>query len=109
MTKSIILAKFKNHNFPPNFRNMEAKPDFFISKARLAFTKLRQVFIEAPIFHYFNLKYYIWNETGKSGYAIGRILSQLTLDNLSQWHLRAFFSQKIILAKTRYETHNNKL
>ena len=44
-----------------------------------------------------------------SGYTIGRIFSQLTLDNLGQWHLVAFFSQKIIPAETRYKTHNNEL
>ena len=28
---------------------------------------------------------------------------------LSQWHLVAFFSRKMILIKTWYETHNGKL
>ena len=41
------------------------------------------------------------------GYAIGGILSQLTLDNLGQWHPKAYFSKKMILAKTQYETHNS--
>ena len=27
----------------------------------------------------------------------------------TQWHPMAFFSRKMILAETRYETHNNKL
>ncbi len=43
------------------------------------------------------------------GYAIGGILSQLTLDNLSQWYSVAFFSRKMIPAQTWYETHNNEL
>ena len=43
-----------------------------------------------------------------SGYAIGGVLSQLTSDNFGRWHLVAFFSQKIIPAKTRYETHDGK-
>ena len=43
------------------------------------------------------------------GYAIGGVLSQLTLDNLGQWHLVAFYSQKTITAETRYETHDNEL
>ena len=41
-----------------------------------------------------------------SGYIIGSVLSQLT--NLDRWHLVAYYSQKKILAKTRYETHNGE-
>ena len=33
--------------------------DFFTTRARLAFTKLRQVFVKAPILYYFDLKHYI--------------------------------------------------
>ena len=44
-----------------------------------------------------------------SGYAIGRVFNQLTSDDLGQWHLAAFFLQKMILAETKYETHNGKL
>ena len=55
--------------------------DFFIPKARLTFTKLRQAFIKAPILH-FNLKRYIRVETNALVYAIGRVFSQLTLDDL---------------------------
>ena len=52
------------------------------------------------------------------GYTISKILNQLTFRtnlnkiiikiNLGHWHLVTFFSQKIILAKTWYKTHNNK-
>ena len=55
---------------------------FLTSGARMAFTKLKQVFIKAPILHYFDLEHYIWVEIDASGYAIGGILSKLTLDNL---------------------------
>ena len=37
-TKSKILVKSKNHDFPPNSRNKEAGIGFFISKTRLIFT-----------------------------------------------------------------------
>ena len=43
------------------------------------------------------------------GYAIGGILSQLTSDDLGQWHPVTFFSRKMIPTKTRYKTHNGKL
>lgn len=59
--------------------------------------------------HHFDPKYHIQIETDKSGYAIDGILRQLTLDDSGQWHLVVFFFQKMIPAKTQYETYNNKL
>ena len=44
-----------------------------------------------------------------SGYTIGRIFSQVILDDSSQWHSVNFFSQKIILAKIRYKIYNGEL
>ena len=74
-----------------NFKKMIGSSDFFTSRARLAFTKLRQTFVKAPIFHHFDLERYIRIETDTSGYAIGEVLNQLTSDNLGQWHLVNFF------------------
>ena len=73
-TKSKILAKSKRHDFPKS-RPEEARTDFLTSKARLAFTQLRQAFDEAPIFHHFNLERHIRIETDASDYAIGGVLS----------------------------------
>lgn len=67
---------------------------------------MRQAFIEAPIFNYFNLKHYICIETDVSNYIISKILSQLTL---SQYHLVAYFSKKMILAETWYEIYDGEL
>ena len=75
----------------------------------MAFTKLRQVFIKALIFYHFNPECDIRIEMDASSYAIGGVLSQLTLDNLGQWHPVTFFLQKMILAETRYKTHNGEL
>ena len=83
--------------------------DFLTLGAKLVFTELRQVFVKAPILHHFDLECYIHIKTDTSGYAIGGVLSQLTLNNLGQWHLVAFFSWKMIPAETRYETHNGEL
>ena len=44
-----------------------------------------------------------------SGYAIGEVLSQLTLDSLGQWRPVVFLLRKMILAETRYETHEGEL
>ena len=57
---------------------------FLISGARMALIKLRQAFIKAPILHHLDPERYIQVETDVSGYAIGAVLSQLTLDNLGQ-------------------------
>ena len=82
---------------------------FFIPKVRLEFTELKQAFFKAPIFHHFDPKRHIRIEIDASGHAIDGVLSQLTSDNLGQWYLVAFFSQKMIPAEIRYETHNNEL
>ncbi len=70
---------------------------------------MRQAFVEALILNPFDPERYIRIETDASGYAIDRILSQLTSDHSVQWHAIAFFSRKIIPAKTRYETHDSEL
>ena len=82
---------------------------FLTSKIRKAFTKLRQAFVEAPILNHFDLKRYIQIKIDVFGYANSGILSQLTLDDLGQWHPVAFFSKKKIPAKTWYKTHNGEL
>ena len=80
--------------------------DFLTPRARLAFTKLRQTFVKAPILHHLDPECYILVETDVSGYVIGGVFSQLTLDNSGQWYPMGFFSQKMILAETRYETYD---
>ena len=49
--------------------------DFLTLRARLAFIKLRQAFVKAPIFQRFDLKCHIRIEMDKSSYAIGRVFS----------------------------------
>ena len=57
--------------------------DFLTPEAKLAFTKLRQAFVKASILHYFDPECSIQIEMDISGYTIGGIFSQLTLDNLN--------------------------
>ena len=83
--------------------------EFLTPGAKLAFTKLRQVFLKAPILYHFNPKRHIRIETDVSGYGLGRVLSQLTSNDLGRWHPVAFFSRKIILAETRYGTHDGEI
>ena len=118
MTKSKILVKFKNHDFSKS-KTEKAKRDFFTPKARLAFTQLKQAFVEAPIFYYFDPESHIRIETDRSSYTIGNILSQLssstrlnevvTKANLGQWHLVAFFLREMIPIETRYKIHDGEL
>ena len=94
---------------PLTFKNLNGATDYLILGAKLPFIQLRQAFTKAPIVWHFDSEYHIRIETDTSGYAIGRVLSQLTSDNLGQWYLVAFYLQKMISAKTQYETHNGEL
>ena len=83
--------------------------DFLTLGARLTFIELRQAFVKASILYHFDPECHIRIGIDVSGYTIGGVLSQLTSDDLGQWHPVAFFSQKMIPAETRYETHNIEL
>ena len=78
-------------------KNLGQSNTFLTADARKTFTKLSQAFIKVPILNHFISKHHIRIEMDASGYAIGGILSQLTLDDLGQWYLVAFFSRKMIL------------
>lgn len=54
-----ILIKLKNHDFSLNSKNIDTRLRFFTPKVRVIFTKLRQVFVEVWIFHYFDMEYNI--------------------------------------------------
>lgn len=73
---------------------------FLAARVGEVFTKLKQVFIEAPILNPLDLEHYIQIETDISSYGICEIFSQLILDDLGQQHPMAIFFQKIILAET---------
>ena len=85
------------------------RSDFLTPGAKLAFAKLRQAFVKAPILHHFDPERHIQIEMDVSGYKFSGVLSQLTSDDLRRWHPVAFFSQKMISAETRYETHDGEL
>ena len=90
-------------------KNLNRFTSYFTPKTRLMFIKLRKAFTKAPILIYFDPEYHIWIETDMLGYVIGRVLTQLTLDNLSQWHLVAYYLQKMIPDKTWYKTREDEL
>ncbi len=81
----------------------------FTSGARKTFIKMKQTFVEALIQNHFDPEHHIQIETDVSGYAISRIFSQLTLDDLDWWYLVAFFSWIMIPIEIWYKTHNKKL
>ena len=82
---------------------------FLTPNASRAFTKLRQVFVVAPILNHFDPERHIQIEIDVSDYTIDVVLSQLTLDVSSQWHLITFFSNKMIPIETQYEIHDGEL
>ena len=94
---------------PLTSKNLNGATGYLIPKARLAFTQLKKAFTKAPILRHFDPKCHIHTETNASGYAIGWVLNELTLDNLSWWHPVVIYSRKMIPAKTWYKTHNDKL
>ena len=118
-SKSEKSKKLLKSGNSPNFNTTEVRPSFLTPDARTVFNHWRLVFTKTPILQYFDLEYHIWTETDASSYTIGGVLSQLifgtspngvvTKADLSQWHLVAFISRKMILAKTQYKTHNSKL
>ena len=57
--------------------------NYLTFNAKVAFTQFKNVFIKASIFCDFDLKCHIQIERIIFGYIFGKILSQLTLDNLS--------------------------
>ncbi len=70
---------------------------------------MRQAFVKTLILNHFDLEYYIQIKTDISGYAISRILSQLTLNDLGQWYSIAFFSKKMIPTEIWYKIHDGEL
>ncbi len=102
--------------------------DFLTFEAKKAFIYLWKAFTKAPILRHFDSEYHIQIETDTLRYAIGGVLSRITLDQhssghvtykdpnfdfpkseSSQWHPVAFVFRKMILAETRYKTHNQEL
>ena len=102
----------------PNFDVKDSGPSFWTPKARSAFNCLWLTFTKAPILWHFDPECHIRIETDASGYAISSVLSQLAFEtssnkvvtkfNLGQWYLVAFFSRKMISAKTWYKTHDGE-
>ena len=113
MTVRLMAMRLKTMRLGKKFKNLSkskkmVKLDFFTFGAKLVFSKLRQAFVKASILHHFDLECHIWIETDASGYAIGEVLNQLTSDDLGQWYPVAFFSRKMILAETKYKTHDSE-
>lgn len=70
--KSILLKDLVKINF--------LKADFLTPETKKAFIQQQKVFTKCPILGYFDQKYHIKIETNTLGYIIGRVLSQMTLD-----------------------------
>ena len=85
----------------------------FNAKVRKAFQRLIDTFIKTSMLVHFNSKSFIQIKIDVSKFVIATILFQLifVFDDFEQkkWHFVIFHSRKIILAETRYETHDQKL
>ena len=56
------------------------EPSFLTPNTRQVFTQLRQAFTKARIPRHFDPEHHIWIKTNAFGYAIGGVLSQMTLE-----------------------------
>ena len=63
-------------------KNSNGATGYLTPSAKRAFIQLRQAFTKASIFRHFDPECHIRIEIDVSGYAIGRVFSQLTSDNL---------------------------
>lgn len=84
-SKKSIFAKFKKSDLlKDNFAKVNSSEmDFLIPKAKKAFIYLQKSSNKALILRYFNLKHYIGISTNVLGYAIDKVLSQMTLNQYS--------------------------
>ena len=85
------------------------RSDYLTLAAKKAFNHLRHAFSQALILQHFDLERHIRIETDTSSYAIVKIPNQLILDNLGQWNLVVYYSQKMLTAKIWYKTHDGNL
>ena len=67
-------------NLSSFIKKMSSRSGFFTFEANLTFTKLRKMLTIALIIYHFDPKRHVQIKTDASGYAIGRILSQLTTE-----------------------------
>ena len=78
----------------------------------LTFRQLKACFTTAPVLAHFDPNLPIMIETDASGFAIGAVLSQqrqrVNKDSMAYWYPVAFYSWKMIIAETRYETHDGE-
>ena len=79
VVKNRKMSKFKKSS---KSKKTVRSSDFFTFRAKLAFIKLRQTFLKTLILHQFDPECHIQIETDASGYIIGGVLCQLTLDGL---------------------------
>ncbi len=82
------------------------KKDFLTPEARRSFQELVATFTNSPFLVHFNAKRPIRLETDASGYAFSGILLQ---KQETEWKVVAYFSPKMIDAKTNYKINDAEL
>lgn len=101
--------KIRNQTKPNKLNKTLGKKNLLISEAKLAFSWLKQAFMELLILYHFLFKHHIYIKTDAFGYVIGKILGQITRNNSfskpilnteflwldsTQWHLITFMFQE---------------
>ena len=76
-------------------------------EAEQAFQQLRNIFLFASFFIYFDFEKKIKMKTNTSNFVVIDILSQRNDDD--HWRLITFWSRKLILTKQNYKTHDQEL
>ena len=99
--------------FKKSKQERQSESFIFEKVARQTFRRLIKTFIKAFMLIHFDFKNLIKVEIDASKFIIITILFQfvtfVTDVEQTQWHSIAFYSKKMILAKIRYETHDQEL
>lgn len=83
------------------------EPFNFSSDTVNVFNQLCEAFMSVSILIHFDPMLRIWVETDVFIVGLAGILSQL--QNSEEWHPVTFWSRKLILTESQYETHDQKL
>ncbi|SLM36152.1 Ribonuclease H-like domain [Lasallia pustulata] len=101
-----LIEATKGSNTKLKKELVSRRAGFLFPEAQMALRVLVRAFTTAPFLQHFDVMLPIRLKTDASGYTISGILSQKHPDG---WRVTAYFSQKMIPAERKYETHDGEL